>query len=159
MHFIFHETINLQIKSFKKGFSQILPIESLRPFNSEEELESLICGQLNDSEWTNFDRLLEVIMPDHGFDRNSRVFRDFIKYLTEVKASDRPQLMKFLSGSRRMHAGGFAALNPRLTVVLKKVEGVSKAGADLHLPSVSTCAKYLKIPGYSSYEVLKTKFN
>ena len=57
-----------------------------------------------------------------------------------------------------MHAGGFAALNPRLTVVLKKVENVSKAGSDQHLPSVSTCAKYLKIPGYSSYEVLKIKF-
>ena len=69
-------------------------------------------------------------MPDHGFDRNSRVFRDFIRYLTEIKATDRPQLMKFLSGSRRMHAGGFAALNPRLTVVLKKVESVSKAGSD-----------------------------
>jgi len=102
---------------------------------------------------------MEVIVPDHGFDRKSRVFRDFIKYLTEVKASDRPQLMKFLSGSRRMHTGGFAALNPRLTVVLKKVEGVSNAAPDLHLPSVSTCAKYLKIPGYSSYEVLKSKFN
>lgn len=58
-----------------------------------------------------------------------------------------------------MHAGGFAALNPRLTVVLKKVEGISDAAPDLHLPSVSTCAKYLKIPGYSSYDVLKTKFN
>ena len=67
--------------------------------------------------------------------------------------------MKFLSGSKRMHAGGFAALNPRLTVVLKKVDGISNAAPDLHLPSVSTCAKYLKIPGYSSYEVLKTKFN
>ena len=44
LHFIFHETVNLQIKAFKKGFSQILPIESLRPFNSEEELENLICG-------------------------------------------------------------------------------------------------------------------
>lgn len=90
LHYIFHETINLQIKSFKKGFSQILPIESLRPFSSDDELESLICGQLNDQEWTDFDRLMEVIVPDHGFDRNSRVFRDFIKYLTEVKSSDRP---------------------------------------------------------------------
>lgn len=90
LHYIFHETINLQIKSFKKGFSQVLPIESLRPFNSDEELESLVCGQLNDDEWTDFDRLIEVIVPDHGFDRNSRVFRDFITFLTEVKASDRP---------------------------------------------------------------------
>ena len=102
---------------------------------------------------------MDVIVPDHGFDRQSRVFRDFIRYLTEVKPSDRLQLMKFLSGSRRMQSGGFAALNPRLTVVLKKVEGVSNAAPDLHLPSVSTCAKYLKIPGYSSYEVLKAKFN
>lgn len=90
LHYMFHETINLQIKSFKKGFSQVLPIESLRPFNSDEELESLVCGQLNNDEWINFDKLIEVIVPDHGFDRNSRVFRDFIKYLTEVKPSERP---------------------------------------------------------------------
>lgn len=102
---------------------------------------------------------MAAIIPDHGFDRQSRVFREFIRFLTEVKPNDRSQLMKFLSGSKRMQNGGFAALNPRLTVVLKKVDGVSNAPPDSHLPSVSTCAKYLKIPGYSSYEVLKKQFN
>ena len=58
LHYIFYETINLQIRAFKKGFSQILPIESLRPFNTEWELESLICGRLDDEEWTNYDKLM-----------------------------------------------------------------------------------------------------
>ena len=98
---------------------------------------------------------MEVIVPDHGFDHKSRVFRDFIRFLTELKPSDRPQLMKFFTGSRRLHSGGFAALNPHLTVVLKKIEGIP----DMHLPSVSTCAKYLKIPEYTTYEILKLKFN
>lgn len=32
LHAVFHETINLQLQSFKKGFNAVLPIESLRPF-------------------------------------------------------------------------------------------------------------------------------
>ena len=63
--------------------------------------------------------------------------------------------MKFFTGSKRLQSGGFAALNPHLTVVLKKLEGIP----DLHLPSVSSFAKYLKVPEYSSYEILKLKFD
>ena len=66
--------------------------------------------------------------------------------------------MKFFTGSKRLGNGGFAALNPHLTVVLKKLEG-SNSMPDLHLPSVSTCAKYLKVPEYTAYDVLKLKFN
>ncbi len=90
LHYIFSETISMQLKAFKKGFNQILPIESLRPFRTEEELETLICGSINGEEWTDFDHLMHVIVPDHGFNHDSRIFRDFIRYLVELKPSDRP---------------------------------------------------------------------
>ena len=30
--------------------------------------------------------------------------------------------------------------------------------ADLSLPSVNTCLHYIKLPEYSSYEIMKSKF-
>jgi len=34
MHFLFHETIKVQLQAFRKGFNQIFPVDSLRPFSN-----------------------------------------------------------------------------------------------------------------------------
>lgn len=57
-----------------------------------------------------------------------------------------------------MPVGGFSGLEPRLTVVLKKPTGLNEK-ADSILPSVMTCQNYVKMPEYSSYEVLKQRFS
>jgi E3 ubiquitin-protein ligase TRIP12 len=86
-----------------------------------------------------------------------------------------------VTGTPRLPPGGLAALQPRLTVVRKSAaaaaggEGGSApqgsapslgAGtpgvggrhpADGDLPSVMTCANYLKLPPYSSKEVLRER--
>lgn len=50
---------------------------------------------------------------------------------------------------------GFKALNPPLTVVRKSLE--SSLDPDEYLPSVMTCVNYLKLPDYSSAEVMRAK--
>lgn len=50
---------------------------------------------------------------------------------------------------------GFKALNPPLTVVRKSLE--SSLDPDEYLPSVMTCVNYLKLPDYSSSEVMRAK--
>lgn len=67
--------------------------------------------------------------------------------------------IQFLTGSPRLPIGGFGALEPRLTVVLKKPETQVKYTSDQILPSVMTCQNYLKLPEYSTYEILKAKFD
>lgn len=47
--------------------------------------------------------------------------------------------------------GGLANLHPRLTIV-RKVDA-----SDGSYPSVNTCAHYLKLPDYSSEEVMREK--
>lgn len=44
MDFTFHETLKLQLKAFKKGFNSIFPLDSLKSFSNENELEDMICG-------------------------------------------------------------------------------------------------------------------
>lgn len=51
---------------------------------------------------------------------------------------------------------GFKNLHPAFTVVCKPFEAPLKA--DDYLPSVMTCANYLKMPNYSSKEVTLAKF-
>lgn len=50
---------------------------------------------------------------------------------------------------------GFRGLNPPLTVVRKPHE--APLTADDYLPSVMTCVNYLKLPEYSSKQVMKEK--
>lgn len=53
---------------------------------------------------------------------------------------------------------GFRMLHPPLTVVRKTAENSSEnTNSDSFLPSVMTCVNYLKLPDYSSKEIMKLK--
>ena len=77
--------------------------------------------------------------------------------MTELTFDDRRKFLKFVTGSPRLPNGGFASLDPKLTVVLKKPMNPLE-DADEILPSVMTCQNFVKMPAYSTYEVLKAKF-
>lgn len=55
LHYMFHESLKIQIQAFKKGFNQIFPVDNLKPFAANStELEDMICGtQRNEEEWTS----------------------------------------------------------------------------------------------------------
>ena len=81
----------------------------------------MVCGiKCEDPEWTNKEELMKNIVPEHGYSRNSQIYQYFIKYITEIPVANRPQFLKFLTGSKRLPIGGFKSLNPHLTFVLKK---------------------------------------
>jgi hypothetical protein len=64
-----------------------------------------------------------------------------------VQGLDRGQqrlLLRFLTGSPTLPSGGLSRLQPPLTVVRKEAE--PPLGPDDYLPSVMTCANYLKLP-------------
>jgi E3 ubiquitin-protein ligase TRIP12 len=103
-------------------------------------------------------KLQECVITAHGYNEKSRPVRDFIKYLTELEPKMRPMFLRFVTGSPRLPIGGFASLEPHLTVVLKKPLNPGES-PDLFCPSVMTCQNYIKMPEYSSYEVLKNKFD
>ena len=52
---------------------------------------------------------------------------------------------------------GFKALNPPLTIVRKTVD--HPQNPDNFLPSVMTCVNYLKLPDYSSVEVMRERLH
>lgn len=56
---------------------------------------------------------------------------------------------------------GLMGCTPRLTVVKKVAEGHTRGagqeGVDAMLPSASTCTNYLKLPEYSSRDVMRQR--
>jgi E3 ubiquitin-protein ligase TRIP12 len=77
-----------------------------------------------------------------------------LEVIQEFEGHQRRAFLQFITGSPRLPPGGLAALNPKLTVVRKQHNSNE---ADDDLPSVMTCANYLKLPPYSSKDKMREK--
>ncbi|KAK6456355.1 Ufd4 protein [Scheffersomyces xylosifermentans] len=143
---IFHQT-----KAFMDGFSKVFPVNSLIIF-SPEELAGLFGGAEED--WS-VDTLTSAISANHGYTKESDAIKSLIKILVEFTETERRAFLQFLTGAPKLPIGGFKALRPELTVVRKHAEGNLKD--DDYLPSVMTCANYLKLPEYSSEKLMKER--
>ena len=95
---------------------------------------------------------MEHLKFDHGYTRASRAVGYLLDVLGSFSDEQLCQFLKFVTGSPRLPVGGLARLSPRLTIVQKRPE--SGISPDAYLPSVMTCANYLKLPDYSSKEVM-----
>ena len=113
------------------------------------------------------DDLLTCIEPSHGFTRERSVqnprnlpphachsspgFTKFLNVMLALDGFERKSVIQFITGCSSLPPGGLANLRPRLSVA-RKVEA-----DDNSYPSVNTCYHYLKLPDYSSEEILKTR--
>ncbi|KAJ3494852.1 hypothetical protein NLJ89_g10725 [Agrocybe chaxingu] len=141
----------LQAKAFREGFSKVFPITDLRAFSSDELI--MLFGNAEE-DWS-IETLSEALKADHGFNVESRAIRDLIEVMADYDTSTRRAYLQFITGSPKLPIGGFRGLNPSLTVVRKPHE--APLTADDYLPSVMTCVNYLKLPEYSSKQVMKEK--
>lgn len=81
----------------------------------------------------------------------SAVFLRLVNVLVEMNADERKSFLQFTTGCTSLPPGGLANLFPRLTIVRKT------DATDNTFPSVNTCVHYLKLPEYSTEEILKTR--
>jgi E3 ubiquitin-protein ligase TRIP12 len=172
--------IATQVEAFRTGFNAIFPLSSLEPFY-EDEIEAMLCG--TGEAWTA-EGLAAVIKFDHGYNATSAPIVALLEVLAELDTVDQRRFLRFVTGTPRLPPGGVASLQPKLTVVRKlstsmgpggesfgtsapgsepgsataaAAAAVARSLADGDLPSVMTCANYLKLPPYSSKEVLKER--
>lgn len=69
----------------------------------------------------------------------------------------RPKFISWLTGCKRLPKGGFGSLEHQVSIN-KVSDHTLSCAPDEKCPSVNTCLHYVKFPEYSSYEVLKWKF-
>lgn len=146
------EGVHRQLDTFKEGFESVFPLSNLQMFYPEE-LEMLFCGSATESWDTKV--LTECCRIDHGYTHESRVIKCLFKILSSYKQDEQRQFLHFVTGSPRLPVGGFKSLSPPLTIVRKTLE--LNENPDDFLPSVMTCVNYLKLPEYSSIEIMREK--
>jgi len=150
--YLFFKGIDKIIKSFREGFNINFNIEKLKCFSSSE-IEEYICGSV-DTKWDK-NILFDNLKPEHGYTNQSKTFNDLIKFMSSLDKNQRKKFLTFSTGCSRLPIGGFKSLSPKLTVVKKYCE--EENDPDDYLPTVMTCQNYLKIPEYSSYNILEKK--
>ncbi|KAL5009008.1 hypothetical protein ScPMuIL_014589 [Solemya velum] len=140
--------IRRQLDAFKDGFNEVFPMEKLHIF-SPAELGRMLCGE-QAPKWSK-DDVLNYTEPKLGYSRESPGFQRFVNVMLNMTPDERKSFLQFTTGCSSLPPGGLANLHPRLTVV-RKVDG-----SDSSYPSVNTCVHYLKLPEYSSEEILKQR--
>ncbi|XP_077467262.1 E3 ubiquitin-protein ligase TRIP12 isoform X1 [Stigmatopora argus] len=152
VYWTLNEGVSRQFESFREGFESVFPLQHLQYFYPEE-LDQLLCG--SKSETWDVKTLMECCRPDHGYTHDSRAVRFLFEVLSSFDAEQQRLFLQFVTGSPRLPVGGFRSLNPPLTIVRKTFE--STENPDEFLPSVMTCVNYLKLPDYSSIEIMREK--
>lgn len=152
VHWNLVEGVSRQFEAFREGFESVFPLSTLQSFYPEE-LEQLFCGSL--TEVWDVKMLMECCRPDHGYTHDSKAVKYLFEILSSYLGEDQRRFLQFVTGSPRLPVGGFRSLNPPLTIVRKTFS--NSENPDNSLPSVMTCVNYLKLPDYSSVEVMRDK--
>ncbi|XP_048518529.1 E3 ubiquitin-protein ligase TRIP12 isoform X1 [Dendroctonus ponderosae] len=154
-HWLLHEGVARQMEALREGFNSVFPSQNLCIFQPDE-LEQVFCGSPKDhvAGW-DVKTLMDCCRPDHGYTADSKAIRFLFEVLSSYDREEQRMFVQFLTGSPRLPVGGFKALSPPLTVVRKTLE--PNMNPDDFLPSVMTCVNYLKLPDYSSMEVMRLK--
>ncbi|EDW85023.2 uncharacterized protein Dwil_GK14424 [Drosophila willistoni] len=148
------EGVQKQFESLREGFDSVFPIQRLRMFYPEE-LECVFCGSGEQHQRWDLKMLQDSCRTDHGFHQESQAIQYLYDILTSYNRDEQRAFLQFVTGSPRLPTGGFKSLTPPLTIVRKTLDG--NQNPNDYLPSVMTCVNYLKLPDYSSRDVMRQK--
>ncbi|KAK0384733.1 hypothetical protein NLU13_7211 [Sarocladium strictum] len=141
--------VRRQVDAFRAGFSQVFPYSALSAFTPDELVN--LFGRV-DEDWS-IETLLDSIKADHGYNMDSKTVRNLLQTMSDFEPPQRREFLQFITGSPKLPIGGFKSLTPMFTVVCKPSE--HPYTSDDYLPSVMTCVNYLKLPNYTTAEVMK----
>uniref|UniRef100_A0A1B6CDK3 E3 ubiquitin-protein ligase n=1 Tax=Clastoptera arizonana TaxID=38151 RepID=A0A1B6CDK3_9HEMI len=152
-HWYLIEGVSRQMESFREGFESVFPLSQLSLFYPEE-LDAVFCG--HPTGW-DVKTLIECCRLDHGYTSESKAVKYLFQVLSNYTSQEQRDFVQFVTGSPRLPVGGFKSLSPPLTVVYKTLE--PNMNPDDFLPSVMTCVNYLKLPDYSTEQVMRSKLS
>lgn len=117
--------------------------------------------------WTK-DEIEKYMIVKPKYTKSCQIIQNFIRLLTEFTENEQRLFVMFLTSKPRLPSGGlgstyigFASLSPYMTIIscdnIQSGNEKTDNLQDLYLPSASTCIHTLKLPEYSSYEILRSK--
>ena len=151
-HFMLNDGVSAQMEAVREGISEVFSASQLKAF-TPAELRSMLSGKASVS-WTR-EELVEHLEPRNGYSAESPTFLHLVQVLTDMGEPERKDFLRFATGVCVLPPGGLKNLEPKLTVVRKHCD----ADPDAHFPSANTCFHFLKLPEYSSQEILRTRLS
>ena len=145
--FWFRDGIAAQIRAFREGLAEVLPVSSLCSF-SADEITELVCGR-DTIEWTP-EELRRCVIPGFMYTADSLPYRWLLEVLAELPGQERAAFLEFVAVCPRLPPGGLSAL-PRGPIKVNRMDPVDK------LPEGRTCTQELRLPAYGSKEELAEK--
>ncbi|KAJ2725784.1 ubiquitin-protein ligase (E3) [Coemansia sp. Benny D115] len=149
--------IDAPTKAFLSGLHAIIPENWLRLlFATPVELSRLLCGDsgaIKIDDWkrnTHYSGAYQAKRSEHP---TIVEFWDVVEHM--LNEGQRRKLCKFATSCERPPLLGFAELNPQFCISSSSSD--ENGNHDNRLPSASTCVNLLKLPVYSSKEVLYRK--
>lgn len=149
------------VRYFQLGLSTVVDL-NLFWFFSNEELNEVFCGAIGKEEAEgkcrkklfDEDEFRSMIVPEHGYEQGSPIIEQLISIVCHsFSRTEQEYFLEFLTGTTRLPANGLCGLSRKIKVVKKEMEGKGEET----LPSCMTCFFYLKIPPYSSEEIMRKR--
>ncbi|GMF47997.1 unnamed protein product [Phytophthora fragariaefolia] len=139
-----------QLAALKDGLASVLPME-LAPLFTPRELEVLICGRRE----VDVDLLHQCTEYSEGADEAMPHVQHFWEVLREMTSEERTSFLRFVWARSRMPN---SAKDFPMNFKLQAAHDPGAMGQpDLYLPHAQTCFFALRLPAYTSKEVLRTK--
>eukprot|EP00871_Galdieria_phlegrea_P002171 jgi/Galph1/2955/GphlegSOOS_G1625.1 len=145
-----HYRMNVQIRkqcdAFLRGLCDVVQRQWIRIF-SPRELQLLISGATERIDLIDMKRYCHY---SGGYHEQHPVIQWFWEVFEGLGPDKQSALLQFVTSSPRAPLLGFRYLNPAFTIHQAEAD-------DSRLPTASTCMNLLKLPKYSSKEILKKK--
>lgn len=142
--YMLNKSVEKQFKAFRRGFHMVTNESPLKYLFRPEEIELLICGSRN----LDFLALEETTEYDGGYNRDSRIIKEFWETLHSFGEEQKRLFLQFTTGTDRAPVGGLGKL--------KMI--IAKNGPDTdRLPTSHTCFNVLLLPEYSTKEKLRER--
>ncbi|GET92467.1 hypothetical protein, conserved [Leishmania tarentolae] len=143
------------LRHFQWGLLSVIEVEALWCL-SDEERSMLICGSdaRGDGPLFTEEELRAQTTAGSGYSSGSV----HVEMLLSIVGSDftraqQHDFLEFLTGSPRLPFNGLAGLGRLITVAMKDMESKNQQT----LPSCNTCFLYLKLPPYTTREIMKER--
>lgn len=152
MHVLANYKLNVQSAresaAFLKGFRDLIPASWIQMFNPSE-LQMLIGG---DAHTIDVEDWQKNTLYGGGYHPSQLIIHWFWEIVTnEFNDEERAALLKFITSCSRQPLRGFAQLSPQICIHQVRIT------EDSRLPSSATCMNLLKLPAYSSKEIMCEK--
>jgi ubiquitin-protein ligase E3 C len=167
IHLVSHQKMNVrgsrQTLAFLHGFRDIIPAQWVRLF-SAYELQKLISGD-DAVKGIDVQGMMSVMRYSGGFHPSQPIVQWLWEVVDAMTPDQQRKFLKFMTSCSRQPLLGFASMVPAPCIQqirLREDDGgmelseESSAGY-IRLPTSSTCMNLLKLPKYTSKEMLREK--